>query len=83
MVTHSGTHFADPLHMDRVDVRRLVLAVERRAVAREGQSTLRRLGLAPAVVSATDVLTSLAPADPALDQPINEWPEPLLWSGTW
>jgi hypothetical protein len=72
VVTHSGHSPRGPLRMHRVDARRLVLALERRAIARKRQISLRRLALPPAGVSATDVLTSLALADPAVDHAINE-----------
>src|SRR3954471_13642752 len=69
---------ADAAGPHRVDLCRLVLAVERRPVALEGETTLRRLTLLPARVCAMDRLARLAPADPALDELVCQRPQSLL-----
>src|SRR5918996_6654228 len=81
VVTHwpSAPVLTDPVHKHRVDACRLVLAIKRRAIACEGKITLRRLALPPALVGAADVLTRLAPADPALGELVNERPERFGW----
>ena len=56
---------------------RLFRAVKRRPIPREGESTLRRLPLLPALAGAMDGLTRLTPTDPALDELVNERPERL------
>src|SRR4051794_18257143 len=72
---------ADAAGPHRVDLCRLVLAVERRPVALEGETTLRRLALLPTRVCAMDRLTRLAPADPALDELVCERSQSLLLVG--
>src|SRR4051794_41258304 len=60
----------------RVDASGVYLAVERGAVAPEGETALPRLAGPPAFVRRVDVLTRLAPEHVALDEPVRE--EPLL-----
>ena len=69
---------ADAAGAHRVDLCRLVLAVKRRPVALEGETTLRRLTLLPARVCVMDDLIRLAPADPAPDELVYERPQSLL-----
>src|SRR4051812_2488601 len=69
---------ADAAGAHRLDLCRLVVAVKRRPVALEGDTTLRRLTLLPARVCGMDGLTRLAPGDPALDELVYERPQDLL-----
>src|SRR3954471_2733605 len=68
---------ADVAGAHRVDLCRLVLAVKRCPVAREGETTLGRLTLLPTRVCAMDGLARLAPAEPALDELVYERPQSL------
>src|SRR3954471_1826717 len=79
MAAVPGLPDADGPH--RVDLCRVVLAVERGPVALEGETTLRRLTLLPTRVCAVDRLTRLAPADPALDELVCERSQSLLIVG--
>src|SRR5439155_20169861 len=68
----SGAERADALCPVRVDARCLLLAVERGAIADEGQCALRPCTSRPPPVGAADVLAGLPPRQPAVDERVGE-----------